>query len=228
VTGLNVSYVGKATLRTAEGVEISASDGFAIVARESIEPVGMASLRRAVSEMWARDLVVLDALIADVPQRDLNPERVYFADLDSVRLTSFGDELEVVFGTGHDVDDPDDYREWIPRVLSPLLDRRRASLVEVGVDVADSTDSMIVARIRPAWRGKTVGDALRVGREAHALVKAVNGGALDLQTTADLVRTGYAHVLVDQPEGPWLDGKRSVALQTDKQKMGLPASMWTR
>jgi hypothetical protein len=64
-----------------------------------------------------------------------------------------------------------------------------------------------------------VGDALHVGREAHALVKAVNGGALDLQTTADLVRTGYAHVLVNQSEGPWLDGKHSVALQTDKQKL---------
>jgi hypothetical protein len=68
------------------------------------------------------------------------------------------------------------------------LKRRRATLIEIGVDVADSTDSTIVARIRPPWRGKTVGDALHVGREAHALVRAVNGGALDLQTTANLVR----------------------------------------
>ena len=34
-----------------------------------------------------------------------------------------------------------------------------------------------------------------------------------------MVRTGYAHALVDQPEGPWLDGKQSVVLATDKQRL---------
>jgi hypothetical protein len=97
----------------------------------------MASLRRAVSEMWDREYHMLDAWIANLPQRGFDPERVPLADLDSVRLTHFGDELEVVFGTGHDVDDPDDYRQWIPRVLAPLLKRRRATLVEIGVARTD-------------------------------------------------------------------------------------------
>jgi hypothetical protein len=173
--GLNVAYVGNSTLRTADGVEINAKpDGLLVIPRETLEPISMASLRRAVSELWQREYHVLDAWIANLPQSGFDPDRVFFTDLEDVRLTHFGDELEVVFGTGHAVDDPDDYRQWVPRVLEPLLKRRRATLVELGVDVTDSTGSTIIARIRPPWRGKTVGDALRIGREAHALVKAVN------------------------------------------------------
>jgi hypothetical protein len=67
--------VGNATLRTADGVEINAGDGFVVVACESIEPISMASLRRALSEMWDREYHVLDAWIANLPQRGFGPER---------------------------------------------------------------------------------------------------------------------------------------------------------
>lgn len=221
MTGLDVRYIGKSRIRTSDGKEWELDPSFAILPRAVLEPIGMAALRRVARDLWTRDGHLLDLMVADVPVERFDPEKVFFRDIAEVRLVMWADDdIEVVFPTGHDVDDPDDYTRWIPKILAPLLRRRRATLSDVGIDPADSTDSTVVVRIQVPWRGKTVAQALRVGDEARALVKAVDGGSLDLATTADLVRTGYSQVLLDQAEGPWLDGKQApYQLDTDVRRL---------
>ena len=80
----------------------------------------------------------------------------------------------------------------------------------------------MTARFAVPTRGRTVGDALRIGNEAWALLQAADGGALTLQTTVELVRTGCASVLIDQKEGPWFEGKRApYRLEVESEKFEL-------
>jgi len=71
-------------------------------------------------------------------------------------------------------------------------------------------------------RGKTVGDAIAIGEEVLALLRATEGGALTLTTTLDVVRSGHARGLIGQPEGPWFEGKGAAyLLTTDEDKWEL-------
>jgi hypothetical protein len=174
MTGVDVRYVGNSTIHIATGEDLRIGEGETLLPRSLIEPLSLAALRRAAREMWERDLRLLDVWIVDLPPNEFDPGKVLIRDIADVRLVAY-EELHVVFPTGHTVDDDPAGRSWVPEVLQPLLHRRGARLVSVGVDPADSSDQTIVATIEPPWRGKTVADALRLGDEAVSLVKAMDG-----------------------------------------------------
>jgi hypothetical protein len=95
-------------------------------------------------------------------------------------------------------------------MLSPFLERNRATLNLVEFDQNYAC---------PPWRwraeatvevrGKSVMDAVGIGRDAIALAEAFGeNGSLTRDIAADLVRAGHAAALIGQPEGQWLDVKR--------------------
>ena len=83
-------------------------------------------------------------------------------------------------------------------------------------------DETIAIYIPISPRGRSVGDFIRINADAVALLAAANGGGLTLERTVDLIRSGHAESLVDQPEGSWFDGKRSpYRLGEEQQKWEL-------
>jgi hypothetical protein len=93
--------------------------------------------------------------------------------------------------------------EWpaVSRLLSPLLERHKASLVKVGFESYGD--------IAVDWpiRGRSVADALRFHDELRVLLSAADGGELTPSTTLDILRAGRWDVLHGQPESSWLDAK---------------------
>ena len=217
--GIDIRYIGGGVLRTAEGEQLRAEEHPLILPRSKVVPLSLAALRREAKRMWERDIQLLELWVAEVPEQGFDPEKVAFKDISDVRFAAW-ENFELIVATGHLAEEGEEAWSWVRGLLEPLLRRNKARLLSVGVDPADGLDQVIIATIEPPWRGRTVGDALRLGEEATALVNARRGGELDLATSADLVRTGYAAVLVDQAEGPWLDGKAApYQLGTDKQKL---------
>ncbi len=124
-----------------------------------------------------------------------------------VRLDLSDDDtgILVVLGT-NEIDDPPDH-STIRQVLAPLLACHRCSDVSFDPDPAVNGES-VVGRFAVPLRNQTIGDALRIGDQAWALISALDGGRLTLESTVGLLRTGFAQSLVDQAEGPWFDAKR--------------------
>jgi hypothetical protein len=104
--------------------------------------------------------------------------------------------------------------------LDPLVDRHGAT--NYAFTRNDDYPELVAVHFEIPTRGKTIGDAVSIGREAEALLHAAAGGGLTLETATDLVRSGRAAVLIGQPEGPWFDGKRApYQLATDADKWEL-------
>lgn len=99
--------------------------------------------------------------------------------------------------------------EGVRRLVTPFLASIRSDLI--GIDEVESWSSpvQVAVRVRMAvpWRGKSAADLIRVGQNVLDLCEALSSGSVNRETVADLVRGGGARLLVDQPEGPWLDAK---------------------
>lgn len=111
--------------------------------------------------------------------------------------------------------------EHVWNVLDPLLDRRGARPASFeGYDGVVGAAIEVGVAVPP--RGRTVADALAIGREVEQLLTAAfsEGPELTPATVADLLRTGHGHVLAGQPENGWLDVKsRDYELSSDHGKL---------
>ena len=175
-----------------------------VLSAEKASPIGLTSLRNAMREAdtWEARTLYFERMPKDF--RGV----VDFGFRVDVRLdlSDDGRGILIAIGTDELPDRPDD--ATIRRVLAPLLARNRCSDVSFGPDPAVNGER-VVGRFAVPTRNRTVGDALRVGDQAWALITALDGGRLTLESTVGLLRTGFAHSLVDQPEGPWFDAKRA-------------------
>ncbi|MEV0107200.1 RNA-binding domain-containing protein [Nocardia sp. NPDC050799] len=92
--------------------------------------------------------------------------------------------------------------------LSPLLDRKRFSLLKDEQDLSDDGQLWsITLRLGVPIRGRTGQSLSRDGLEVIALLEATAGN-LERQNVIDLLRSGFAESLIGQPEGDWLEVKR--------------------
>jgi len=87
------------------------------------------------------------------------------------------------------------------RLISPLLERHRASPVEAGIEE--------YGKLVVDWptRGRTVADAWSFHGELRTLLSAASSGELSPSTALDLLRAGRGDLLSGQPESAWLEVK---------------------
>ncbi|WP_433521656.1 AlbA family DNA-binding domain-containing protein [Nocardia pseudovaccinii] len=92
--------------------------------------------------------------------------------------------------------------------IAPLLARTRMSLIHETQDYDnDGRWWEITLRLSLAIRGKTAAALADNGMKVAALIEA-SAGHLDHEKVVDLLRGGFAEVLVGQPESDWLEAKR--------------------
>jgi hypothetical protein len=191
---------------------------------EQALPVGLTSLRNALRDSGLNPAEA--TLFLGIGEENSSTEYDWPHSRTDVRLDLSDDRQQLLMALWELDADPYDppeapWRSHVTRVLEPLLKRYRCGELSLDVDRWRG-DERVAARFAVPLRGKTVGDAVRIGEEAWSLLQAVSGGALTLQTTVGLVRTGFASALIDQEEGAWLDGKRApYRLDDDMQKFEL-------
>lgn len=195
------------SFRLAAGHEIYVTNKFLILSgpEEWLAPVGLASLVRALRAAGTDETKSL-YVSSDPPNRF---DARYPGHIQNVSLALSEDHRRIciVLSVEHPSDgDPDDVRQELAGLLQPLVSRYAASRLEVSEDEDMGVD-WFSATFDISTRGKSVADALAIGREALATIQASTGGALDLQSSVDLLRAGYAQALVGHAEGPWFDGK---------------------
>lgn len=97
----------------------------------------------------------------------------------------------------------------VRRLISPLLVATRSALehLEHNDWWSDPVQLAIDMRVAMPWRGKSAGDLFKQAQDILALCEACASGVVTRETVADLVRGGAGHLLVDQPEGNWLDAE---------------------
>lgn len=95
--------------------------------------------------------------------------------------------------------------------LSPLLNvylqRHRAALAGVALSEYSWKPLVWEIEIDASTRGRDMVDLYRIAEGALALLEAFESGELTRVTALDLIRSGHAHTLIGQEEGPWLDVK---------------------
>jgi hypothetical protein len=201
--------------------EIYVSNKYVILSgpEQWLAPVSLASLAKAMREAdteATRRLFVS----TDTPDR-FDPR--YPGHLLDIHLELSHDPRRLRIAVGFerpDEEDDQDIQDELSKLLRSLVARHRGSSVQV--TRAERILGWFIATFDVPTRGRTVGDALAIGREVEALIHAASGGHLSLESAVDLVRTGRAAALVGVQEGPWLDGKRSpYRLEIESQRWEL-------
>ena len=97
----------------------------------------------------------------------------------------------------------------ISRLVAPLLSHIRASLHSIEIEDSWLAPEVVAVRLRlrAFWRGRTLESLFTTGENVLALCEAFGSGEVTRRAVADLVRGGFAELLVGQPEGNWLDAK---------------------
>jgi hypothetical protein len=185
-----------------------------------LAPVALASLAKAIRAADTEDTRKL-FISTDAPDRF---DSRYPDHLLNIQLQRAPDptRVGVLLTVERPVDDEDegDVNRELSRLLTPLVQRHRGS----GFEVTRNFDApqWFEVSFNVSTRGKTVADALSIGREVEALLGAVTGGRLSLQSAIDLVRAGKAATLIGLQEGSWFDGKSApYLLATDAQRWEL-------
>lgn len=112
----------------------------------------------------------------------------------------------------------------VSRLIAPILTATRSRLKHIEHDDWWSSPNHLGIQLRIAmpWRGKSAGDLFRVAEDILVLCEAFGTGTVTRETVADLVRGGGAQLLIDQPEGNWLDAKaEEYDLTSTKGKISL-------
>lgn len=112
----------------------------------------------------------------------------------------------------------------VARLVTPFLTATKCKLEWIGEDEWATAPDAVGIRMGVAvpWRGKSIGDMYSVGENVLELCEAFASGELTRATVGDVVRGGGAHLLVDQPEGNWLDAKaEEYDLTSTKGKVSL-------
>jgi hypothetical protein len=94
----------------------------------------------------------------------------------------------------------------VAAVLYPQLARHRAVMVELTEELLPLLNiARMTIEISP--RGRTVGDALRIGDDLLALWGASAGGSMTPAAVADLLRAQRPELVIGQPETVWFEAK---------------------
>lgn len=106
-------------------------------------------------------------------------------------------------------------------LISPLLQRKRLSLLDLVADGDGQGHWMLTFRLGFNSRGRSLFDLYSDALLVQALLEA-SSGDVSHQTVSELIRGGNAEALLGQPEGHWLEVKRQHAdLMTDVGKIRL-------
>ncbi|MFC1412861.1 ATP-binding protein [Streptacidiphilus sp. N1-12] len=128
--------------------------------------------------------------------------------------------VTLCFSTDHHDVEEERIAELLGSVLRPYLQRNRSTLAGVELDPFDPSIWNIT--LACSTRGRDAAEMFRVGEGALALLVAYDTGKPSRETTLDLLRSGNAHVLIGQEEGPWLDVKADhYNLQTPHGKISI-------
>jgi hypothetical protein len=202
----------------------SGPNGELVLAQEELPAVTASDLKNALAN--ERDFYQSDRSYAGVSEV---PE-AYFDTEDPVGPIGFqlvNDDLLVTAtctaswpGSGDD----EEAVERVRRLVEPhlRLSRSEVAHIEVNVSWSDHEFISIDLHIATPRRGRTAADLFHVGEDVVRLCEAFATAQVTRHTVADLVRGGGAHLLIDQPEGNWLDAKsEEYDLSTAKGKISL-------
>jgi len=174
-------------------------------AAEVIEPASLTELRRAVDRCRRGSEDSYQFAIFDAPVDQLAQDEEIFIPR-SVSLEFTDKDVILNFGFRIAPGDPVQDRRQMTDILTPLLLKTGARLVDVTVDQQKGVTDCQVS-INP--RGLTVGEALEVGSDLLALWEASVGGTLTAETVADLIRAQHAELLIGQAENEWFEAKQA-------------------
>lgn len=168
----------------------------------AVGDAGLTSLRRALERfnyyVGGEPLSVLFSL--DPPER-LDPDLPVF---ESASLVWEGGALNLSV-VAFSADRPDD--EVVRRAAAEVLRPVRAELTECSTSQTSAGGYVVYLTIDLPLRGRAVRDALALGNRLATVVEVALGGGLDVNTTPDLIRAGYADLLVGLYENDWLEVK---------------------
>jgi hypothetical protein len=160
-----------------------------------------AELRQALKRVQDSGVVVVNVTY------DENVDEEYSAYEPISFMFSSGQlAVSVVYVSDH-YDDEHEGIAAISALVTPYLQRRRASLLDVEVEYGSPLIWRVSISCSP--RRRDMSDLFQLGEGTLALLRAAEGGALTRETTLDLLRSGHAQVLIGQEEGAWLDVKSS-------------------
>jgi Schlafen, AlbA_2 len=206
----------------------SGASGELVLVQEDLPVVTASDLKNALAS--DRDFYEIDrgyASVSELPEEYFEPE----GPVGPIGFEVVNDDLIVTArctaawpdsGDGADLDAV--ALERVRRLVEPLLKQSRSALAHI--DINDSwTDHEFVAidlHIATPRTGRSVADLFRIGENVLRLCEAFARAQVTRRTVADLVRGGGAHLLIDQPEGNWLDAKsQEYDLSTTKGKINL-------
>ena len=185
------------------------NDGTTVVsAADVIEPASLAELRRAVNHSrgdgYDEDYVfeIYDAPVEQLEgDEDMfvpRPVALVIADRQTIL------DLEFVTDANEHMQD----RREVATVLSPLLFRMGAALIDFSID--EQIGALVYhASVTIKPRGLTVREALKMGSDLLTLWEASISGALTPATVADLIRARRATSLIGQAENEWFEAKQA-------------------
>lgn len=189
-------------------------------AAEAAEPASLTELNHALDRFRASmgdgdcELLVYDAPEEEAHSEEdaLNPR--------PISLEFGGGHTFVVIHAAFEADVEFDQAELAAR-LHPQLQRHRATLMPISEDVVGSAKFVrLTFEISP--RGRSVGDALRIGDDLERLWLATLGGTLSPDTTHDLLLAERPELLIGQAESDWLECKgRAYCLKDPLQRFEL-------
>jgi hypothetical protein len=185
------------------------ADGELVLLNSELHEINASELKNAlVSERTFYGTSRGYAAVSEVPE-------AYFDTEGPVTLIAFEvveDELAITatcFASWPASGDEQEVVRRIRRLVAPLLSRSRSSLAHIASNdwMSGDQELAIDLRIVTPLRGRTAAELYRVGEDAVRLCDAFASEQVTRDTVADLVRGGSAHLLIDQPEGNWLDAK---------------------
>ncbi|MFF7941540.1 helix-turn-helix domain-containing protein [Nocardia gamkensis] len=162
-----------------------------------------AALRRYTAIEDAYGAPNLHVVIEGSPDDDLD-----FLPRSEVSFTLADNQLVMDLRIFLDEEPEDGASYPVAARIAPLLARTQMSLLHETQDVDhDGHWWEIALRLSLATRGRSAGALADNGIKVAALIKA-SAGNLDQEKVVDLLRGGFAEVLVGQPESDWLEVKR--------------------
>jgi hypothetical protein len=200
---------------------------------EVLGPASLTSLRGALTkyaENHGRDEATVS--FVDVAERKFRTHHNYEFAPEPVHLVLRGDQLQLSVNYAVAQEDEPDTRA-VASLLAPLLQRKRATISRIEThaygEEEPTTRAVIAAEVwdvhldlEVPLRGRTVDDALSLGRDVLRLAAAASGGlSLTPESARDLLRARRADLLIGQPEGQWLECKQSPYQQDERARYEL-------
>ncbi|MGW5557624.1 hypothetical protein ACWER9_10425 [Micromonospora sp. NPDC003944] len=197
--------------------------GSLIIKRNDLSTATATDLARALRKARRCDTDPEAVLIDLAPDDQYSPKEsvvdsVSFALLDDGRLA-----VQCALTSDDYIGDDSQLYATVTPLIEPLLRRLKAHLAVVQADAHRSTAPYYhEALITTPTRGKTLDQLYELAESVTTLFDAANTGHLTRETVADLIIGGRADLLLDQPEGAWLDVKsQHYDLTTARGKISL-------